>query len=397
LEGSVRKAGNKLRITVQLIDARTEEHLWSEEYDRELKDVFTIQSDIAHRVARALRVQLMAGEKRQIEKKTTENLEAYDFYLKGRASLDKRTEERFNRGIKYFELAIEKDPACAPAYAGLADAYGLLGLFGALPPREVMPKAKRAAVKALEIDDALAEAHTSLGFVRSVYDWAWLDAEREFRRSIELKPSYATGHHWYAVTYLTPMRRLDEAIAEMKRAQELNPLCLTTNEWLGTELLFARQYDKAIDQFQKTLEVDPNFPPAHFYLAQTYVQKAMHKEAITEVQNAITLSGRLPRTVATLGRIYAVAGEVEKAQKVLDELKELSKRRYVPSYYVALIYVDLGQMDQAFQWLEKAYEERESELVFLKVDPSLDSLRSDSRFIALLKKTNLEIIEKDIT
>ena len=390
LEGSVRKAAGKLRIVVQLIDARSEEHLWSVGYDRDFKDVFAIQSEIAQRVAEALKVKLMAREKKQIEKEATENLEAYDLYLRGWSFLNERTEKRFNKGIRYFEQAIAKDPTYAPAYAGLAEAHGLLGLFGALPPKDVMPKAKAAAEKALEIDDALSEAHTSLGFVRSVYDWAWSDAEREFERARELKPSNSTAHRWYAVTYLTPMGRLDEAIEEMKRSLELDPLCLSTNEWLGTEYLLARRYEKAIELYRKTLQMDPNYPPAHFYLSQAYMQKAKYKEAVTEVQKAITLSGRLPRTVATLGRIYAVSGESVKAQKVLEELSELSKRRYVPSYYVALIYEGLGQKDRAFEWLEKALEERDSELVFLKVDPSLDILRSDSRFFALLKKTNLE-------
>ncbi len=384
LEGSVRKAAGKLRILVQLIDARSEEHLWSVGYDRDFKDVFAIQSDIAQRVAEVLEVQMMAAEKGRVEKKETENLEAYDLYLRGRASLDRRTEERFIKGIEYFKLAIVKDSAYAKAYAGLADAYGLLGLFGAMCPRQIMPKAKAAAEKALEIDSTLAEAHTSMGFIKSVYDWAWSDAEREFKQSIALKPSNPAGHQWYAVTYLTPMGRMDEAITEMERARELNPCCLNTNEWLGTEYLLARQYERAAEQYRKTLGIDSNYPPAHFYLAQAYVQMGMFDEAVAEVQKAITLSGRLPRTVATLARTYAVSGDRVKALKLLDELIELAKQRYVPSYYIALIYVGLAEKDEAFHWLDKASEERNSELVFLNVDPALDSLRSDSRFTAIL-------------
>jgi TolB-like protein/Tfp pilus assembly protein PilF len=386
LEGSVRKTANKLRITVQLIDVQTQEHLWSQDYDRELEDVFAIQSDIAQRVAEALRMQLLAGEIRQIEKKATENLEAYTSYLKGRFYWNKRTPEGMEKGVAYFEQAIANDPNYAPGYAGLADCYALLGSgeYGVLLPKLAMPKAKAHALKALAIDNTLAEAHAALANVTMVYDWNWLAAEKEFTRAIELNPSYATAHHWYALCLATS-GRLEEATAEMKKAQELDPLSLVINLDVGLHFYFARQYDQAIAQYRKTLEMDPNFVLAHLTLGLAYVQKARFEEAIAEFQQAMTLSGESAVVAALLGYAHAASGQKDNARRILDELTERSQQGYIPSYLMALIYTGLGEKENAFEWLEKAYEERSNLLIYLKADPILDSLRSDPRFTTLLK------------
>ncbi len=293
----------------------------------------------------------------------------------------------FEKGIEYFEQAVEKDPAYAVAYAGLADSYGLLGTYEVLPPKEAMTKAEAAAVKALEIDDTLAEAHTSLGWVRTNYDWDWVGAEKEFQRAIELNPNYATAHHWYAI-YLRRLGRHDEAIAAIERAQELDPLSLIINSFVGKIYLDARQVDQAIDHLRKTIEMDPNFAPAHRYLAAAFAIQGRYEEAIAEYKKAITLSGGSTRDRAPLAHTNSMSGRRAEAQKVLEELKALSKEKYVSPYAMALIYTGLGEKDLAFEWLEKAYEERSFWLSFLKVAPSLDPLRSDPRFQDLLRRMN---------
>ncbi len=388
LEGSVRKAGNKLRITEQLIDVETQEHLWSEHYDREFKDVFAIQSDIAQRVGEALKVQLLSREKQQMQKKSTEDLEAYKLYLNGRYYWNKRTGEGLENGIEYFEQAIEKDPSFALAYAGLADSYILLAGYTYMPPTEALPRAKKAARKALELDETLAEAHTSLaGTTFHYYDW--LTTESELKRAIELNPSYATAHHWYAVV-LAALGRLDEAIAREKEALELDPFDLVINTYMGWINYFARQFDQALEQYRHTLKLNPKFHLAHLWLGQAYVQEGMYEAAIAAIQEAITLSGDSTLARAALGHAYAVSDRRKDAQEVLNELNELSKQRYVPSYYIAAIYAGLGDKDLAFEWLEKAYEEHYLFLNWLKVEPIFDSLRSDPRLIELLKKMGLE-------
>ena len=388
LEGSVRKADNNLRITAQLIEVQSEEHLWSDDYDREFKDVFAIQSDIAQRVAEALKVRLMVGEKRQVEKKATKDLQAYNLYLKGRFHWNKRTGEGLREAIEYFEQAIEKDPAYALAYAGLADSNILIAGYGYEPPTEALPRATAAAKKALELDDTLAEAHTSLAGTRFHY-YDWLTTERELNLAIELNPSYTTAHHWYAVT-LAALGRMDEAIAHEKRALELDPFDLVINTYVGWIYYFARQYDLALEQYWITLELNPKFYLAHLWLGQAYVQKGMYDGAIAALEEAITLSGGSTLVKAVLGHAYAVAGKRGDAQKMLKELNDLSKERYVPSYYVAAIYAGLGEKDQAFEQLYKAYQEHYMFLNWVKVEPMFDSLRSEQRFIELLRKMGLE-------
>ncbi len=390
LEGSVRKAGNRLRITAQLINVADGYHLWSEKYDQDMEDIFAIQDEISLAIVNKLKLKLLGGEKAKLVKRHTEDLDAYNLYLKGRYFWNKRTEEGFQKSLECFWQAIEKDPTYALAYAGIADCYDLLGWYGYLPPKEAFPRAKAAAEKALEMDNALAEAHTSLAGASEFYDWDWLAAEREYKRAIELNPSHATAHHWYA-EFLSHMGRHEESTAEAKRALEIDPLSLIINALVGWLFYEARQYDRAIEQLQKTLEMEPSFIVAHFFLAFPYVQKAMYNEAIAEVQKAMDLSGRgIPLFLAQLGAIYSYSGKRDEANKVLDELHELSKQRNVSPFYVALIHVGLGQKNQAFEWLEKAYEDRDHWLESLKVDPMLDSVRSDPRFTELLKKMGLE-------
>ncbi len=396
LEGSVRRAGARLRITAQLVNVADGYDLWSERYDRDIgelccpEDIFGIQDEISLAIVDKLKVKLLRKERAKLVKRHTEDLVAYDLYLKGRYLWNKRTEDGYQKSLEYFQQAIERDPTYALAYAGIADCYDLLGWYDYLPPKEAFPRAKAAAEKALEMDETLAEAKASLGWISVNYDWDWLAAESKYKRAIELNPSYATAHQWYA-EYLSYMGKHDESIAEAKRAQELDPLSIIINNDLGQVFYYARQYDRAIEQLQKTLELDPNFIVAHFFLAFLYAQKAMYGKAIAEVQKAMDLSGGGDSLiVAQLGTIYSCSGRRDEANKVLDKLHGLSKKRYVSPFYIALIYMGLGQNDQAFEWLEKAYEERDHWLETLKVHPMLDSLRSDPRFTKLLKKMRLE-------
>lgn len=354
LEGSVRKADNRLRITSQLINVADGYHLWSERYDREMEDVFAIQDEISHAIAKALRIKLVDKEKTLLAKRYTEDLEAYNLYLKGRFFWNKRTEDGMKKSIEYYEQAIEKDPLYALAYTGLADTYNTLGDWDFLPSKEAFLKAKAAATRALEIDNFLAEAHNALAWVKHKYDWDWSEAEKEF-----------------------------------KRAQELDPLSLIINAIGGFVFFYARQYDKAIEQCQKTLEIDTNFYPAHQYLGWTYVQKGMFEEAIMEFQKAISLSGG-SKLWGYLGHAYAMSGRKSEAKEVINDLKELSKHRYVSPYEIALIYNALGEKEQAFEWLERAYKERSHSITKIKVDPRLNTLRLDPRFTDLLKKMGLD-------
>jgi serine/threonine protein kinase/tetratricopeptide (TPR) repeat protein len=395
LEGSVRKAGSRVRITAQLVNVSDGYHLWSEKYDRDIgemccpEDIFTIQDEISLAIVDKLKVKLLGGEKAKLVKRHTKDIEAYALYLKGRFFWNKRTEEGYLKSLEYLLQAIDRDPDYALAYAGIADSYDLLGWYDYLPPEKAFPKAKTAAKRALEMDDALAQANASLGWISVNYDWDWSTGESKYKQAIELNPSYATVHQWYA-EYLSYMGRHDESIAEAKRALELDPLSIIINTDLGQVLYYARQYDRAIEQLQKTLELDPDFVIAHFFLASLYVQQKMYDKAIAEVQKAMDLSRKDDSLiVAQLGTIYSYSGWKDEARKVLHKLRQLSKQKYVSPFYSALIYMGLGQKDQTFEWLERAYEKRDHWLETLKVHPMLDSLRSDPRFIALLKKMGL--------
>jgi TolB-like protein/Flp pilus assembly protein TadD len=388
LMGKVVQTDDNLTISAELVDVRNNRHLWGDKYTRKLADILVLQDEIARQISNQLRIRLTGEEKNRLAKRHTENTEAYQLYLKGRYFWNRRTQEGIKKAVEFFQQAIEKDPNYALAYAGLADSYNVLAVFSELPPKEAYPKAKAAAMKALEIDDTLAEAHTSLASVRLRHDWDWLGAEGEFKRAIKLNPSYATARYWYAL-YLAQMGRFDEAIAEAKRAQEVDPVSLVTNYHVGAILYYARQYDKAIEQLRMTLELDPNFAVAHTFLGRAYRQKGMYEEAIAEFQKAITLAGVSSNRLGELGHAYAVSGNRGEARKALDELKELSKRRYVSPYAMALLYIGLDEKDQALKWLGKAHEERISSLDTLKVNPMFDTLCSDPTFADLLRRMGL--------
>lgn len=395
LTGRVVQRGDKLIIAAELIDASDGSRLWGKQYNRNLADIFAVQEELSKKIPEKLKLRLTSEEKKRLNKCYTESPEAYHAYLKGRYYWNKRTEEGLRKGIEYFEQAIEKDPSYVLAYAGLGDSYNMLGDYNILPSTEAYPRAKAAATKGLEIDDTLAEAHASLAYIRLVYDWDWLDAEKEFKRAIELKPSYATAHHWYS-SYLGAMGQLDEAIAEAKRAQELDPLSVIISTNVAWVYYFARQYDQMIEQCWKTLELYPKFVAVHSKFAAVhsnlgwaYVQKRRYPEAIVQFKRARTISGGSPMYVAALGHAYALAGKRDEALKVLHELKELSKEKRVSPGDMALLYTGLGQREQALKWLEKAYEERCGDLAYLKVDPRFDSLRSDPKFRGLLRRIGL--------
>lgn len=391
LEGSVRKHGNDLRITAQLIDATQDAHLWVEKYRGTVEDVFDIQEKVAGEIARALKIQLTPHEQEDLKKCYTCNTEAYQLYLKGRYYWNKRTEEGMLKGIEYFKQTIKIDPGYALAYVGLADAYILLGVYNYLPPNETMPKAKVAALRALEIDDLLGEGHASLAHLKMLYDWDWLGAEKEFKRAIELNPGYAPAHQWYTLN-LSWTGRLDEAMAEIKKAQELDPLSLIINTDVGLIHYLAGRYDQAIEQCQKTLEIDPNFFVTHLGLGFAYEQKGMFQKAINELQQALALSGGSTLVLAELGRVYAMSGNKEEAQKIAMTLNELSQQKYVSPYSMARLYLCRGEIDLGFEWLYKAVKEKSLFLIHapFNVDPCFKDLNSDSRFTELLKKMGLE-------
>jgi serine/threonine protein kinase/Flp pilus assembly protein TadD len=390
VEGSVLRSGKRVRITAQLIDAATDQHLWAESYERDLRDVLSLQGEVARAIANDIQVKLTPQEQARLVSARSVDPEAYQLYLKGRFYWSKRTEAGLKKGIEYFHQAIDLDPNYALAYAGIADCYSLLGwdLFGPLPPREALPIAKAAARKALETDDSLAEAHNSLAWTKLAFDWDWTGAEREFKRAIELNPGYAITHHWYAEC-LAGMGRYAEALAEIRQAQELDPLSLIISSIVGWVLYFDRKNDQAIAEFRKTLELDPNFWVAHWTLGRAYEQKAMFTEAIAEIQKAIDFSGSSPLSLAALGHTYAVSGRRAEAERVLNQLKDSSKQTYISPYGIAAIHAGLGEKDQAFLWLEKAYEERSGWLIWLRAEPGSDPLRSDPRFQDLLRRIGL--------
>jgi len=389
LEGSVQKANNFIRVNAQLINVGDGFHLWAETYDRELKNVFEIQSDIAEKIAKALKAKLSPEQKERLEESPTESLKAYDLYLKGRYFWSKRRPEGFQKSLGFFQKAIEKDPTYALAYTGVADYFNLLGYYDLLPPKEAFPKAKEAAEKALEMDETLAEVHLSLAWVKTFYDWDWKTAEISFKRATELNPGYETAHHWYAV-YLGAVGRHDESIAEAKRALKLDPVSAIIGASLGGMYMWARQYDRSIEEYKKAIELDPSSYIPHFYLVYPYLMKGMYEEAIAEAQKAFELSGKVPVMKTVLGQAHAFAGKQAEAEKLLSKVIEISEQSYIPPFGIASIYSGLEDKDKAFSWLEKAFEERDHWMYQFKVFPLLDSLRSDPRFIELLKKMGLD-------
>jgi serine/threonine protein kinase/Tfp pilus assembly protein PilF len=389
LTGRVVQRGDALNIQTELIDVDKEAQLWGEHYSGALGDLQRVQAEISKQVLEKLRLRLSGEEEQQLTKRSSPSSEAYQAYLKGRYYWNKRTADNLNKAIEYFQQAIDRDPTYARAYAGLSDAYSLLPEYSAVPDREAMPKSKSAAQKALELDDRLAEAHTSLANELWVYDWDFVGAEREFKRAIELDSNYATAHHWYAQLLSDTFGRFDEAVTEAKLAQQLDPLSLIINKNLAGVLASARRYDQAIEQFKKTLELDPNFTVARWELGRAYAGKGMYQEAITELQKVIEQAGRRSGYLVDLGWTYATAGRNEEAQKIRDELLERSKREHIAAAHLAIIYAGMGEKDQAFAWLEKAYAERSFHLISLKTDRRFDSLRSDPRFVEMLRRVGI--------
>ncbi|HEX8088653.1 MAG TPA: protein kinase [Blastocatellia bacterium] len=386
--GRVLQRGEVLIIKVEMVDTEDGSHLWGEQYNRKLSDIFTIEEEISSVISEKLRLKLSGAQKKQLGKRYTENTEAYQLYLKGRYYWNRRTDEGLRKGIEYFHQAIESDPNYALAYAGLADSFNILASYSAIAPKDAFPRAKAAAMKALELDDRLAEAHASLAFVKFGYDWDWAEAERAFKRALELNPGYAPAHQWYAL-YLAAMNRMDEAASAMNRARELDPLSLPINTNAGWILYLARRFDKAIETYEKTLELDPDFTLAHRRLGQAYEQKFMYAEARSEFEKCLALSGNDTETMAALGHAYAVAGEQGRARQVMNDLIALSKDRYVPSYLIAIIWMGLGDVDATFEWLERAYEERYGFLAYLGAGPIFDPIRSDPRYEELARRVGL--------
>jgi DNA-binding winged helix-turn-helix (wHTH) protein/TolB-like protein/Flp pilus assembly protein TadD len=377
--GHMRRHGEIISIQADLIDLENVAQLWGQRYDHKLADVLLVQEDISRDIFENLRLKLNVEEKKQ--------LEAYRLYLKGRNAWNKRTGDGLQQGIEFFNQAIEVDPNYGAAYAGLADCYNMLVVYGRVQPKEGFPKAKEAATKALEIDEGLAEAHTSMAFIKFRWDWDRAETEREFQTAIRLKPSYAPAHQWYS-SFLVAVERFDEAIAEAKRTEELEPLSFVASSHLGWIYYLSGQNDKAIEQCRKILELDPSSFPARRYLGLAYEAKGMYTEAIAEFQTGVKLSGS-PLMLALLGHSYAVSGKRAEAKQVLSDLEQLQGQRYVSPYTVAAIYAGLGDRDQAFKWLEKAVEERDIWLMNLKVDPVFTKVRTNRKFTDLLARIRL--------
>jgi TolB-like protein/DNA-binding winged helix-turn-helix (wHTH) protein/Flp pilus assembly protein TadD len=388
VEGTVLRSGDHVRITAQLIDASTDKHLWSQSYEGELRDTLALQNRVAGAIADQIRINLTPQEQAALKNVKVVNPEAYESYLKGRYFWNKRTAEGLKVALAYFNQAIDEDPKYAQAYSGLADTYALLGdwQYAVMTPKEAFPKAKAAAIKALELDSTLGEAHNSLAFILDGFDWDLGSGGKEFQRAIELNPGYATAHHWYA-WHLSLLGRYDEAIAEMRKAENLDPLSLIINADLAELLVLAHFYDESIRQSRKAIEMDPNFALAHNQLAQAYLQKHMYDEAAAELQKAVQLSGRSPTCIANLARAYVASGNRSEAVQLLKELKKRASPGYSNASEIAMIYASFGDMEQAMNWLEKGYEERFNPGVLLR--PGFDPLRSDSRFQNLLHRIGL--------
>ena len=390
LSGRMVQRGDSLTISVELVDVHNNKLLWGEQYERKMSELLTTQREIAREIVEKLKLRV-SGEEKGLAKQYTDSNDAYQLYLKGRFYWNKRSNDGFEKALEYFQQAIDRDPNFALAYAGLADTYDLIGgpeAGGDRPPNEVLPKAKVAALKAMQLDETLAEPHVSLAHATYYYDRDWAGAEREFKKAIELNPNYPQAHFWYAV-YLAVIVRREEALTEIRRAQDLDPLSLPINAWVGRILALNGQYDQAIEQLRKTLDMDPNFILAIHRLALVYEEKGMYDEAVAEFQHVLKLSGGRPLAVAGLARQYALMGKRDEAQKNLDALLQLSKERYVSPTLISLIYLALGDQDKAFEWLDAADKAHDLNVVRVKEDFRFNSLRSDPRFTALVHRLGL--------
>jgi len=388
IEGSVLRDGHRVRITAQLIHAPNDQHLWAESYERDFRDILSLQSEIARRVADEVRIILTPEERARLTTARPVNAAAHEVYLKGRYYWNKRSEDSAKKALAHFQQALEIDPRYAQGYAGLADGYIILGYYNALPPLEAYPKAKAAALKALELDGTLAEPHATLGVIMRDFEWDWPGAEKEFSCSIELNPGYVEAHHWRATLH-SILGHHTEAIAEKTHALSLDPLAVVVRTDLARMLYFARDYDQSVDHYLAALELDPNFGSAHLWLAHAYEQKGRFAEAIAELETGVRLSGESAFSLARLAHGYAVTGRSDDAKEILRKLECFPKERYVSPYDIAVIHVGLGDHDQAFAWLGRAFEERSLWLGYLSVEPQLDPLRPDRRFQDLLRGMGL--------
>lgn len=383
IEGHFRRSAGRIRVTVQLVSVRDGSIMWAGKFDEKFTDIFTLEDSISDQVAGALR--LTGEERQQIVKRYTHNNEAYQAFLKGRYYWNKRTADGLKRGLECFQLALAEDENYAAAYVGVADTLIMFGNLAVMPPREAFSRAKQSAMRALEIDDEMAEAHSSLGYAKWSLDWDWPAAEAEYTRAIELNPGYATARQWYSL-FLASMGRTDEAIAEARRAEEIDPVSLTIKSNAGMVLFLCHRYDQAIEQCRKALEMDPNFYLAHLYIGWACDQKGAHDEAIAAVQQALAQSAGGMLALGSLAYSYALSGDRREAHRILTQLEQLSERTYVPAIYSAVIYAGLGETDSAFLWLDRAYDDRSNWLTLLKVDPRLDNLHSDDRFQKLMRR-----------
>lgn len=389
LEGSVRRQGRDLRITAQLIDALRDVYVWAETYRGTMEDIFDIQEKVAVEIVQALQLRLSPDETQNLKKRFTENTRAYQLYLQGRFFWNKRSEEGLKAAIKYFEQAIEEDPHYALAWAGMADSYSLLGDFGNISRKELYPKAEAAVNKALEIDNRLGEVHTSLASLLMFSKWDWANSQKEFKVALELNPNYATAHHWYSQWFLS-MGRLEESLRMISRAAELDPVSPAILKDKGLALYYNRQYDAAIEWARRTLELEPNYAAANRLLSLAYQAKGMFDEAVVENQKWGALTRNKVETTVALAQLYAVSGRIEEAKKLIEVVEQ--DKLLIDQVYrgLALVYAALGENDAAFKCLQKSYERQEEALLNMKVDPKLDQLRSDPRFVALLKKIGIE-------
>ncbi len=389
LRGSVQKAGDKVRITAQLISIEDESIIWSQPYDREINDLFAIQDEISLEIVDRLKVNLLGGEKESLIKRHTENLEAYELFLQGRFFWNKRTVDGFNMAMEYFEKAIDKDPEYALAHVGIADTYSMLNGYYQLSAEEAFPRAKEEALKALAFDDKLAEAHTSLAWIKMCYDWDWEGADKEFKLALEINPNYIYAHSWYGY-YFIFFGQFDKARVEMERAYELDPLNIAINRSLGVLFTFSQDYEKAERALQKTVMMDPNYTSTYISLGELYLHQSRYDEALDMFQKALYLrGGNDPLIRSWIGVCYANMGKREEAKEVLNDLMELSNQRYINPTFIGHIYGELGQMDDTFKWIDRAYEERDFNLLFMKVTP-FDNVRSNPRYESMLKKMGLD-------
>jgi TolB-like protein/Tfp pilus assembly protein PilF len=388
IEGSVLRSGERIRITTQLIHATSDQHLWAESYERDFRDILSLQSEIARQVANEVRIVLTPEERARLGSARQVNPEAHELYLKARYFWNKRTDESVKKAISFFQRAIDNDPTYAEAYAGLADSYNILGYYNALSPIEAYPKGKAAALKALELDNSLGEPHATLGVVKRDFEWDWSGAEEEFQRAIELNPGCVEAYHWHS-TLLSMLGRQGEALREKKRALAMDPLSVVITTDLARMLYFARDYEQSLQQYQTALDMDPNFASAHLWRAHVYEQQGLFEQAISELKTGMRLSSESTFALAKLGHGYAMAGRYEEAQVVLEELNALSSQRYVSPYDIAMVHVGLQDKDEAFAWLQRAFDQRSLWLGYLNVEPQLDPLRSDPRFQELLGRIGL--------